>query len=126
MDYYKKHELEFPGVRIESVDFDKLVTFFDTKEFFINNAVDVASFKEGQYFNIKALQYHLNYKPFTYKFTVHSEKSTKAVMRVFLGPAFDEEKYNDYSYFLHYYKYFFQLDEFEVSRKLPYLNLLQT
>ncbi|NP_001153417.1 hexamerin 83 precursor [Nasonia vitripennis] len=114
---YTKSELEFPGVRFEGVEVDKLFTYFDKKEYFINNAVAVDSFKEGKSFSIKAWQYNLNYKPFTYKFAVNSDKDTKAVMRVFLGPAVEGDKYDDYSYLLHYYQYFFMLDEFEVNLK---------
>ena len=117
MPRYTKNELDFSGVRIESVDVDKLVTFWDTKDFLINNVVDVPTMKDGLSFNIKAWQYNLNYKPFTYKINVNSDKSTKAVMRIFLGPAIEGEKYDDYSYLLNYYKYFFMMDEFEVNRK---------
>ena len=117
---YTKNELDFPGVRIENVDVDKLVTYFDSKEYFINNAVNVESFKEGRAFSIKAWQQQLNCKPFTYKFNVNSDKDTKAVVRIFLGPAIDDEKYDDYSYLLNYYKYFFMLDEFEINRKLAH------
>lgn len=118
LNRYTKSELEFPGVRFENVEVDKLVTYFDSRDYFINNAVAVGSYKEGKSFSIKAQQYSLNYKPFTYKFAVNSDKDTKAVMRVFLGPAVEGEKYDDYSYLLHYYKYFFMLDEFELDREL--------
>lgn len=113
---YNKSELAFPGVRFESIDVDKLYTYFDSKDYFINNAVAVDSFKEGKAFSIKASQQHLNYKPFSYKFTINSDKDTTAVMRIFLGPASFNDKY-DHSYFLQYYKYFFMLDEFDVNLK---------
>ncbi|XP_032453316.1 arylphorin subunit alpha-like [Nasonia vitripennis] len=113
LNRYTKNELEFSGVKIENVEIDKLYTYFDTREYMVNNLIDVASMKDGFSFNMKAWQYHLNYKPFTYKFAVNSDKSTKAIMRIFLGPAM--EGYDDYSFLLHYYQYFFMLDEFEFN-----------
>lgn len=117
LNRYTKNELEFSGVKIENVEIDKLYTYFDTRDYMVNNLIDVASMKDSRSFNIKAWQYQLNYKPFTYKFAINSEKSTKAVMRIFLGPAMEGEKYDDYSYLLHYYQYFFMLDEFELNRE---------
>lgn len=118
---YTRNELEFSGVKIENVDVGKLVTYWDAKDFLINNAVDVPTLRDGRSFNIKAWQYQLNYKPFTYKFAINSDKSTKGIMRIFLGPAVEGETSNDYSYLLNYYQYFFMLDEFEVNGKLmPY------
>lgn len=120
------NELEFNGVRIESVEIDKLVTYWDKKDYIINNAIDVTSLKYGNSFNIKAWQYQLNYKPFTYRMMINSDKTTKAVMRIFLGPAMDGEYYDDYSYLLNYYKYFFMMDEFEVNRTFNYILVLRT
>ena len=113
--------MDFPGVRFESIEVDKLYTYFDKKEYLINNAVAVDSFKEGKSFNIKTLQQHLNYKPFSYKFNINSDKDTNAVIRIFLGPASLNEKY-DYSYFLQYFKYFFMLDEFDINREFLFLK----
>ncbi|XP_058790418.1 hexamerin-like [Phymastichus coffea] len=121
LNRYTKNEVEFQGVRIENVEIDKLVTYFDKKEYLINNAVAVDNYKEGKSFNIKAGQRILNYKPFTYKFSVNSDKDVKAVVRIFLGPAVEGEKYDDYSYLQYYYRYFFMLDEFEYSLK-PGMN----
>lgn len=123
LDRYTKKELEFNGVRIENVEVDKLVTFCDNKDFLINNVVDVATMKDGRAFNIKAWQDRLNYKPFTYKMSINSDKTAKAVVRIFLGPAVEGEKYDDYSYLLQNYKYFFMLDEFQVNRKSFYFVL---
>ncbi|XP_066598558.1 arylphorin subunit alpha-like [Prorops nasuta] len=115
MPSYTHDELAFPGVKFESVNVDKLQTYFDYCDTFINNGVYVENFKEGSSLRIKARRYCLNYKPFTYRFNINSEKETKAVVRIFLGPAFD--KYNDYSYLRKYYKYFVQLDQFIVPLK---------
>ncbi|KAJ8680420.1 hypothetical protein QAD02_016207 [Eretmocerus hayati] len=117
LPYYSHSELDFPGVSIQSVEVDKLVTYFDYKDYYINNAVAADSYKEGSSYSLKAWHYFLNYKPFSYKFNINSDKDTKAIMYMFLGPAFDGENYNFYNYFINYYQYFFQLDEFEVSLK---------
>ena len=77
----------------------------------------VKSWKDGKSFNIKAWQHFLNYKPFNYKFTVNSDKDARVMVRIFLGPAIDSEKYDDFSYLNHYYKYFYMLDEFDIQRK---------
>lgn len=89
MPSYTHEELVFPGVTIESVTVDKLLTFFDHFESLVNNAVSVRSHKEAQSMLIKARQYRLNHKPFTYHITVNSNKNVKAVVRVFLGPKYD-------------------------------------
>jgi hypothetical protein len=109
--------VEFSGVKIENVDVSKLITYFENKDYYINNAVNVGSSKSGQSFTIKAYQYRLNYKPFSYKFTINSDKATKAVVRIFFGPSYSGDSIDDYSYFLRYYNYFFMADEFEVSCK---------
>lgn len=96
------------------------MTYFDQREYFINNAVNVESYKEGKSFSLKTWQYYLNYKPFSYKFAINSDKDTKAVMRIFLGPAIEGDKYDDYTYLQNYYQYFFMLDEFDFSREFTY------
>lgn len=45
---------------------------------------------ETEPFQIHARQYRLNHKPFTYKISVSSEKPVEAVIRVFIGPKYDE------------------------------------
>ncbi|CAB0036275.1 unnamed protein product [Trichogramma brassicae] len=109
---YTRPELEFPGVKVESVELseEQLTTYFDAQDYLINNAVNAPSMKDGQSFHIKAWQHHLNYKPFDYKLAVNSDKSTKAVVRFFLGPAVD-----DYAHLLRHFQYFYMLDEFEVD-----------
>lgn len=89
MPTYTHEELVFPGVKIESVAVDKLVTYFDNFESMINNAVAVKSHKEAQSIVIKARQQRLNHKPFTYHLTVNSDKATKAWIHIYLGPKYD-------------------------------------
>ena len=117
MNSYTKNELAYFGVKIESVSVDKLITFFDYYDATINNAVAVESFKEGRSLNLKVRQLRLNYKPFTYRFAVNSEKDTKVMVKIFLGPAYYEEQYDEYTYFRKNYMNFFELDKFDYKRK---------
>lgn len=112
---YTHEDLVFPGVKVESVTVDKLVTFFDHFDSLISNAVSVRSHKEAQTMLIKARQHRLNHKPFTYHITVNSDKNVKAIIRVFLGP-----KYNVYGHevdIIENYMNFIEMDEWIVDRK---------
>jgi hypothetical protein len=116
MPYYTQNELIFPGVKFESVSMDKLQTYFDYCDTFINNAVDVESFKDGMKLRLKTRRYCLNYKPFSYHFNINSDKESKAVIKIFLGPAFDHyHKEKDVAYLREYYKYFVEIDKFVVT-----------
>ncbi|XP_012230110.1 arylphorin subunit alpha [Linepithema humile] len=86
---YTHEELAFPGVTIESVTVDKLMTFFDTFDSLLSNAVSVSSQKEASSMLIKARQHRLNHKPFTFHITVNSDRNVKAVIRTFMGPKYD-------------------------------------
>ncbi|XP_055616584.1 hexamerin-1.1-like [Toxorhynchites rutilus septentrionalis] len=106
---YKKEQLNFPGVKIENVEMDKLVTYFDKFDADITNAVDVEVFDEttmkssdmkkfgkiahyqGEDFVIYARQPRLNHLPFTTNLHVTSDKAQKALVVIFIGP-----KYNEY------------------------------
>lgn len=107
-DSYKRKDLIFDGVKIESVEMDKLVTYFDKFDADITNVIDVnphydattakselvkfgrfAQYK-GEDVVIKARQYRLNHLEFTYKVNVFSDKVQKGKLRVFIGPKYDE------------------------------------
>ncbi|XP_012286306.1 hexamerin [Orussus abietinus] len=112
---YTHDELAFPGVKVESVAVDKLMTFFDYFESMISNAVGVHNYKDAQNTIIKARQYRLNHKPFTYHITVNSDKNTKATVRVFLGPKYDLHHYeHDIS---ENYMNFMEVDKWVVELK---------
>lgn len=106
LPHYTVDEISFPGVKIEGVEMDKLVTYFDRFDADITNAVDVEVYDEktpasdlkkfgkiahyqGEDFIIKARSTRLNTVPFTYKLTVSSEKAVKGVVRTYLGPKYD-------------------------------------
>jgi hypothetical protein len=108
LPYYKKSEIMFDGVKINSVDMGKLVTYFDKFDSDITNAVDVevsaeklektselfkfgkVSHYKGEDFVVKARQWRLNHLPFTFKLYVQSDRVVKSVVRVYLGPKYDE------------------------------------
>nr|ACU78069.1 hexamerin-like protein 2 [Locusta migratoria] len=86
---YTHEDLYLPGVTVEDITFDKLVTFFDTFDFEINNALTLSKPEEGAGFSYAARQYRLNHKPFFYHLKVKSEKEVDSVVRVFIGPKYD-------------------------------------
>lgn len=112
---YSQSELQVPGVKFESVNIDKLNTYFDTCDTLISNAVSVDSFKGGMNLRLKARRACLNYQPFTYKININSDKEMKGMLRIFLGPAFDEVQ-QDIIYLQKYYYYFVEMDRFAVNR----------
>ncbi|XP_037029057.1 hexamerin-1.1-like [Bradysia coprophila] len=104
---YTTDDLLFDGVKIESVFVDKLVTFFDTFYSDITNVVDVEKFDDtytktdmytfgrkahytGKDFVIKTKQLRLNHKPFNVRLNVLSNKAQRAVVKMFLGPKYNE------------------------------------
>lgn len=106
LEPYTADEIAFAGVQIESVDLDRLTTYFDTFDADITNAVDMEPLtvpakgpltkfgkkanKYGEDMVIKARQWRLNHLPFTLKLTVTSPKVQRAIVKVFLGPKFDD------------------------------------
>jgi hypothetical protein len=89
---YTHDELLYKGVKIESVEMDKLVTYFDKYDSDITNAVKYGYVSEKDYhedYVIKARQTRLNHLPFTFKLNVNSQVTGKSVVRVFLGPKYD-------------------------------------
>ncbi|XP_026475421.1 hexamerin-1.1-like [Ctenocephalides felis] len=115
---YTHEELDFQGVKIEGVEFDKLVTYFDKYVYDISNAL---VYSEEEFANkevyhpVKVSQERLNHKPFTYKMNVVSDKETDAVVRVFIGPKYDEH-HNEFS-FEENRENFFQVDVFKYHLK---------
>lgn len=87
---YTHDDIVFPGVKIESVAVDKLLTYFEHFDSVISNGVIVSSQKDAESTIIKVRQHRLNHKPYTYHITVNSDKNVKAMVRVFLGPKYDQ------------------------------------
>lgn len=124
---YQYTELAFDGVKIESVEVDKLITYFDYFDADISNAVDVEYYSpdhlselaqfgrisnyHGQDFVIKARQWRLNHVPFKVNINVVAEHPAAATVRIYLGP-----KYDEYGHLLHLNENrynFFLLDVFK-------------
>ncbi|XP_031620301.1 larval serum protein 2-like [Contarinia nasturtii] len=119
---YAVKEIAYDGVKIESVNVDKLTTYFDKFDADISNAVDVQPLTEdikselitfgrvhhynGVDYVIKARQSRLNHLPFQVKINVVSTVATPSVVRIYLGPKYDEYGHminvneNRYNYFL--------------------------
>ena len=103
MEPYTTAEIGFPGVEILSTYVDKIETFFENFDVDITNLLvkdpvlemvepvkfDDIKFKPDEYF-VKARTVRLNHKPFNYKIIVNSGASHEAIVRVFLGPKYDE------------------------------------
>lgn len=88
---YVKADLYYPGIRVESFSVDKLLTYFERYDSDISNAVYINEQEnEKEPFQIRVRQRRLNHKPFSYQINVNSIKATDAVVRVFIGPKYDE------------------------------------
>ncbi|XP_030762609.1 allergen Cr-PI-like [Sitophilus oryzae] len=89
---YTKDELVFPGVTIEKVEMDRLITYFENFFSDVTNAVwtSEVQVKKNPSAQVWIIQQRLNHKPFTYKIHVNSNQDTQAVVKVFLGPKHDE------------------------------------
>ncbi|XP_044760588.1 hexamerin-like [Coccinella septempunctata] len=88
---YTKQDLEFPGVSIKKIKFDKLVTRYDYFYSDLSNAVDVTQEDVDQGgFKARVRQYRMNHEPFKYRIYVDSEKDQVASVRVYIGPKYDE------------------------------------
>nr|CAR85692.1 hemocyanin subunit type 1 precursor [Machilis germanica] len=84
---YKREELDFPGVKVENVEVDRLVTFFEPFDIDLYNALD--DDKTVSDIEIKARVQRINHKPFTYHINVESDVERKVVVRTFIGPKYD-------------------------------------
>lgn len=91
LPHYKYSELHHPGVEVESIEIDKLETYFSKFEWDLSNALYVTEEEFIKYdFKVYARQLRLDHKPFTYKINLKSDKSSDVVVRIFLGPKHDE------------------------------------
>ncbi|KAL3274342.1 hypothetical protein HHI36_015740 [Cryptolaemus montrouzieri] len=89
---YTKKDLTYPGVKIEKFEVDPLVTFYDKFYADITNGLSVTpeEYQRDSDFRVQVEQYRLNNKNFNYRLYINSEKDTKATVKVFLGPKYDE------------------------------------
>lgn len=91
LPHYKHSELMLPGVKIEDITFDKLVTYMDHFDWDMTNALYMTEEEFTQdTFEVHARQMRLNHKPFTMKITTTSEKDMEVMVKVFIGPKHDQ------------------------------------
>lgn len=106
LEPYHYNEIYFEGVKIDSVEVDKLITYFDYFDADISNAVDIEYYNpehlsdfrrfgrlshyNGEDFVIKARQLRLNHVPFKVNINVVSQLATPSTVRIYLGPKYDE------------------------------------
>ncbi|XP_047107485.1 allergen Cr-PI-like [Schistocerca piceifrons] len=109
---YHKEDLMVPGVKIESMKMDKLMTYFDDFDIHVDNAIDVQKIEDAGKVNVIARQHRLNHKPFTCLLKISSEKEMNAVVRLFLGPGDGSGKIWTGDDMRHH---FYLLDAFEVK-----------
>lgn len=109
----------YPGVVIEDLNVDKLVTFFDNFDVDMTNAVyrngDEVT-KNRDDFIFVAKQRRLNHEQFDVKIDVNSEKATDVIVRMFIGPKYDS-KGNKIDINKNRYN-FFEMDSFIHSLKI--------
>nr|XP_013189506.1 unnamed protein product [Amyelois transitella] len=89
---YTREDLSFPGVKVEHIETDKLVTFMDEFDLDITNSVyldqsEMQKHRSDMVF--VARMRRLNHHPFKVSIEINSDKATDAVVRVFLGPKYD-------------------------------------
>ncbi|XP_075230524.1 hexamerin-like [Lycorma delicatula] len=120
---YSPNEINFPGVKIQSFDVSRLVTYFDYFNVNVDNAVNNHNNNnnnnnnDNQNFNNNNGQYNVKFQrltnqPFNYKLNVQSNRNANAVVRVFIGPKYDS---NGQQFTLpQASQYFVQLDQFTV------------
>ncbi|CRK95024.1 CLUMA_CG008510, isoform A [Clunio marinus] len=125
---YTKEEILYPGVKITGVKVDKIETYFENFDVDITNAIEVhpepehdnevpsnaIHFKPDEFY-IKARTVRLNHKPFTYTMNVHSDVEKDSLIRVFIGPKFDE--YGKFIPFEENRKHFLFIDIFPQKLK---------
>ncbi|XP_036346366.1 larval serum protein 1 beta chain-like [Rhagoletis pomonella] len=93
---YTREELLLPGVKIDTVEISELATYFDLTDFDVSTLLsDKMIFVDGQFVwdkSLMARQQRLNHQPFTFDYTIESDKPQKVVIRAFLGPKFDQSR----------------------------------
>ncbi|XP_049872716.1 basic juvenile hormone-suppressible protein 1-like [Pectinophora gossypiella] len=89
---YTRDEFDFPGIKVEGITTDKLVTFMDEYDVDITNAMwldDAELKKKHSDMVFIGRKRRLNNHPFKVTIDVVSDKAVDAVVRIFLGPKFD-------------------------------------
>ncbi|KAJ8680418.1 hypothetical protein QAD02_016205 [Eretmocerus hayati] len=107
---YPAKEIQYPDLKIEAVEIDKLITYFDLFDSTISNGLAVENEQQAEAYRIQVRQHRLNHKPFSIKIDINAKEATKAVIRIFLGPKYNVHmKKMDFS---EHYSEFYELDNF--------------
>ncbi|XP_045522802.1 basic juvenile hormone-suppressible protein 2-like [Pieris brassicae] len=90
---YTHEDLYFPGVKIDNVVVDKMITYFDDYLMDMTNAVmlnddEFKKSKSDMTFFVRKRR--LNHEPFKFTFDIISDKTTDCIVRIFLGPKMDQ------------------------------------
>lgn len=85
---YTKEQLTMNGVKIENIDVEDLITYFDNFNVDMKNALNTETTNNMK---VIAKVQRLNHQPFDVKINVNSDVTTNAVVRIFLGPKYDNE-----------------------------------
>lgn len=85
---YTREQLIMNGVKIENIDVEDLITYFDNFDVDMKNALNTDTINNMK---IIAKVQRLNHQPFDVKINVNFDVATKAVVRIFLGPKYENE-----------------------------------
>ncbi|KAM3965838.1 acidic juvenile hormone-suppressible protein 1 [Aphomia sociella] len=89
---YTKEELTVPSVKIEKVEVDKLLTYFEYTYYNVTNHLHLTEFESNNIFNTKSVlvqRPRLNHKVFTVRVNVNSDVEKHVIVRFFLAPKYD-------------------------------------
>ncbi|XP_045451550.1 acidic juvenile hormone-suppressible protein 1-like [Melitaea cinxia] len=115
---YKHEELAFPEVTIESVEVDKLVTYFEYNYVNVTNVLPMNEHEvKSGYDHLSVLVQHpqLNHKVFKVKVNVKSDVAKTVLVKFFIAPKYDS---NGFEIPLHKnVENFFQFDVFTYELK---------
>lgn len=89
---YSTKELLMPGVKIEDVEIDeRLTTYFENYYVDISNAVYSKNIgHDVRRIPVRVRQMRLNHEPFRYTMNINSDKAYAGLVKVFIGPKYDE------------------------------------
>lgn len=113
---YTKEMLAFPGVKVERIEVDKLMTFFESFDVDITNAVNVGKAEDDKFLRIIARQPRLNHKDFNYRITLNSEQEVPGMVYVYLAPKYDLTGTREFT-LSERIEYMIQLDRFPYQLK---------
>lgn len=120
---YSQDDLHFVGVKINDVQVDKLVTYFDYFDFNVTNSMTFSAKELEKYKHSYIIrQPRLNHEPFSVSIDLKSDVASEAVFKIFIGP-----KYNNHGHPVNIeedWMKFYELDWF-VQKLNPGINKVE-